>query len=236
MAQPADVRPSTCPGCQKHGPPDSRFCPWCGTAMSGSTLRLPASPPSSDVPSQRRVAVALGVVTAGLVAVLVVGALGLWWPEAVLVPATFLVAYAWWDPIVERFESPMRRFFRRMALNLWSTMRLGRAALAGWSRQGRAEVRVRSRQLSVRRRHEQALHLLGRAVYSDDERRVARAKVLAVQTGEQLEQFERELRRVHEEEGQRLERERRATDATAQFDPQEVARTVLSGAKPDRRR
>lgn len=178
-------------------------------------------------------ALAFGVVAAGLVAVLVVGALGFWWAEAVLVPATFLVAYAWWDPIVEHLEGPARRFLRRTALNLWSTARLGRAALVGWSRQGRAEVRVRTRQLQVRRRHERALHLLGKAVYSGDERRVARAKVLATQTGEQLEQFERELRRVHEETGRRLERERQATDATAQLE----ARPLVSSAarsRPDR--
>jgi hypothetical protein len=216
----------TCPTCPQHAPPDSRFCPWCGTSLAGSTLQLPAPGPAAAGGSQRRLAVALGAVAAGLVAVLVFGALGLWWAEAVLVPATFLVAYAWWDPIVERFGEPVERFGRRSAVNLWSSARLARATLGGWTREGRAQVRVRTKQAKVRARHERALHLLGRAVYAGDERRVATAKVLATETGEQLEQFERELRRVHDEAERRLERERMATDATAQFDPRELARSA----------
>jgi hypothetical protein len=70
---------------------------------------------------------------------------------------------------------------------------------------------------------------LGKAVYSGDEGRVARAKVLAVQTGEQLEQFDRELRRVHEETGRRLERERQATNATAQFEVRPLVGSVRGG-------
>jgi hypothetical protein len=223
-----------CPSCRRNTPPDSRFCPWCGSALSGSTLRFVA--PAAAAPSAGRTSRALAALCAvavGLGAIAIFGALGLWWAEAVLVPATFLVAYAWWDPMVERFEGPVERFGRRGVVNMWSSARLARAVVGGWTRKGRARVRVRAHQLHIRRQHERALQLLGRAVYSGDHRRVARAKVLAMQTGEQLEQFEHELRRAHEDADRRLEEERRATDDTAQFDPRQLVRSARGRGEDD---
>jgi hypothetical protein len=176
---------------------------------------------------------AVCVVAVGVCAILVFGALGLWWAEAVLVPATALVAYAWWDAIVEHLEGPVERFGRRSVVNLWSSARLARAAVGVWTHKGRAQVRVRARQVQIRRQHDRALHRLGQAVYSGDPGRVARAKVLAVQTGEQLEHCERELRRAREDADRRLEEERRATDATAQFDLEDLVRAARAPGEDD---
>jgi len=233
MVPMADPGVLDCPTCRKSTPPGSRFCPWCGAALAGSTLRFDAPAVVEANGHQSRALVALCAAAVGLGAILIFGAVGLWWAEVILVPATFLVAYAWWDPIVERFEGPVERFGRRSVVNLWSSARLARAAIGGWTRKGRAQVRVRARQVQIRRQHDRALHLLGKAVYSGDAGRVARAKVLATQTGEQLDQFQRELRRVHEDADRRLEKERRATDVTDQFDPQRLVRSARGRGEDD---
>ncbi len=208
-----------CPGCRRAVPTPSQFCPWCGTRLSGSTLRFapPAVPDQAQVRSSRSL-LRLWAVLVGLAAIFLLGAVGLWWAEVVLVPATFLAAYAWWDHIAERLEAPAGRYGRQLALNLWSSARLGRAGVRGWWRLGRTQVRVWPGELAWRWRHRSAIRLLGAAVFAGDEGGVAEAKALARQTGDQLERSKHERQQARAEARHLLRQERMATDATVQLD------------------
>ncbi len=198
---------------------DARFCPWCGLALRGTTLRFEAVPgPAGHGVAPAKVLLAVWAVVIGLVAIFLFGVFGIWWAEAVLVPATFLVAYAWWDPVIERAGSRVSRLARRGASSAWSQVRVARAALAGWVGRCWAHVVVRARQFQVHRRHDRAIRLLGQAVYTGDAERISRAKAEAVETGDQIERFEQELASARAKAARRLEQERAASDATARFD------------------
>lgn len=165
----------------------------------------------------------LWAVAGGLAAIFLFGALGLWWAEAVLVPATFLAAYAWWDRIAERVEAPLRGFGHRLGYNLLSFVRLSNAGVRTWWRRAEAVIRLRASQVPVRRRHERAIRRLGQAVFTGDEGAAESARAVATETGDQLDRLRRELERVRAEAERAVEQEHVASDATQEFRVTELA-------------
>ena len=225
------------------GSPGDSFCNRCGAAMATGTLRFPSAGPGIRPPAVPQGPATLGapatpavpavvpagggarkqslgpVVTVGAAALLtlVFGFLEVWLAVVVLAAITFVVTYVWWESFADQLAGPAERFGKRMVDNLFSFARMVRVSTASWTRKGRAEVRVRSRQLQVRRRHEQALRALGHAVYKGDQSQVATARARAEQTEEELRRYEEELERARADADAHVERERAATDSTQEF-------------------
>ena len=204
----------------------------CGTALSAGTLRFPAPRPGNGpapavpaapavVPTvsgpRRRSTVPIAVVGAATLLVVVFGFLHVWLAVVALMAVAFLVAYVWWEAFVEGLAVPGQRFAKRLVDNLFSFFRMLRVSTTSWTRKGRAEVRVRSRQLQVRRQHERALRALGHAVYRGDQREEATARARAAETEEELRRCAEELSRVHAVADARVAREMAATDSTREF-------------------
>ncbi|MDE3085413.1 MAG: hypothetical protein KGJ77_01495, partial [Acidobacteriota bacterium] len=99
---------------------------------------------------RRRSVVPLAVVAGAALLVLVFGFLHVWLVVVALVAVAFVVSYVWWEDFVEGLAVPGRRFAKRLVDNLFSYFRMLRVSTASWTGKGRAEVRVRSRQLQVR--------------------------------------------------------------------------------------
>lgn len=197
---------------------------------------IPGTPGPAPAAGGIRSVARLWAVLGGLAAIFLFGAVGLWWAEIVLVPVTFLIAYAWWDHIVEGVEKPAERFGRRLLLNLWALARRSRTGLRSWLRQGRTEARVRAREAFVRREHGRAIRQLGEAVFAGDNGRAAEAKVVAALTKEKLERFEHERRQLRTDSRRLAHEERVATDSTREFDAAEMAASAKATSSDSQRR
>jgi hypothetical protein len=232
MALAGSSQALVCPNCTTTAPVGARFCPECGSDLgksnlSSSTLQYPIAqdgnaPPAPAAPAARSgPLVPLVVLVVGLLLMIVFGVLGLWWTEVVIVPVTLVMAFmcveSWWDRYSEDLETKARRGLDRV----WAFGRVGRVALVSWTRAAARHVSIWVRRLPVRRRHNQALHALGKAVYSGDDHLARVYRSMAVSTGERLEEFRRELQKAQHEAETEVEHERLSTDSTQVFSTKE---------------
>jgi len=217
-----------CPNCTTTAPAGARFCPECGSNLvgsnlGGSTLQFPSVPDGDAPPAPAPPAARSGpllplvVLVVGLLLMIVFGVLGLWWTEVVIVPVTLVMAFmcveSWWDRYSEDLETKARRGLDRV----WAFGRVGRVALVSWTRAAARHVSVWARRLPVRRRHNQALHALGKAVYNGDDHLTRVYRSMAASTGDRLEELRRESQKAQHEAETEVEHERRSTDSTQVF-------------------
>ncbi|HAM01670.1 MAG TPA: hypothetical protein DCQ30_05505 [Acidimicrobiaceae bacterium] len=172
----------------------------------------------------------LVVVVVGLLLMILFGVLGLWWTEVVIVPVTLVMAFmcveSWWERYSEDLEAQARRGLDRV----WAFGRVGRVALVSWTRAAARHVSIWARRVSVRRRHNEALHALGKAVYNGDDHLVRVYRSMAASTGDQLEELRRESQKAQREAETEVEHERLSTDSTQVFstaEPDDATTTYL---------
>jgi hypothetical protein len=219
-----------CPTCATTAPAGARFCPQCGAALSGSTLRFPAPPPppataagsgtpaansGRPAPTARTgPALPVAVLSVALALIVVFGVLGLWWTEVILVPVALVMAFMCLESVWERWSGILEQRGRRTAERLWAFGRVARVAVVSRWRAAATHLSVWARRVPVQRRHERALHLFGKAVYHGDDYLAQVYRSMASSTEDRLAELRRQLHKAQREAEKEIVRERAATDAT----------------------
>lgn len=208
----------TAPTARLDRAPTARLDTASDTVSVASSSHVPQTGPADG---RQAMPAMTSVVVIALSATLIVlfGFLRLWWAELVLVPATILLVYSSvevpWEQYVDRAEGlvgPRALQLRAVARSSSARLLRGGRRLGLWAsvRGHHAQVwlQVRTAQVPVRRRHEQVLHALGRAVYSGDQATAASHRMAAATTGARLEHLETRLAVVRQESHVRLHRGR----------------------------
>lgn len=213
---------SACANCGAEAPEDARFCPHCGTRLGGSGSPREDSPssPTTVARADRRV---YGLAPPELlfaIALVIVSFAVYFLASGRLIAGFALLALA--IGAGAYFVSTARRQPEGRLVQIATSVSdeaRGRAgfawtSLSSWSWASREVVRLRSRQLRLRREQSELIRALGDAVYSEQGDLAEELKAEARGRAEQIDECARELEIVREAARQRVERERLAIQPT----------------------
>lgn len=224
-----------CPACSRPAPDGSRFCPGCGTpllAAADETLELPArrrlrrpqGGPSLHR-AQRRplglepLALLAGFETAGLLATVILFAIGAWIGGAILLAVSLVVLSLCVTAAHREPEAPLSRVILRGVDRVRSATRVAVVTIGTWVRAIVRLARVKQRRQRLRHELHRQLRPLGEAVYRGDDQRARALKAQARRIEHALAETERErvrlVQRVRTQLAVVRTRHATATQATA---------------------
>lgn len=231
------IAPVSCPSCAASLPPDSRFCPQCGTRLAaGETLEMgpepivrdPAGPPrvaSRESPpgvhhAHRRplgshpvsVLALLGALSLlGAIILLAGGSLtgGLILLGIAIALGTLFIGGVRREP-----DAPVARMTLDAAHRIHAAASLAAVGIRAWARAGLELLRIRYRQMRLRSELKAGLAPLGKAVRDDDEPRAQALKQQAAALQQELSETDRAASAAIAAARQQIDRERATSEPT----------------------